>query len=232
MATSRLINAGIYSIPEAARLTRVSAARIRRWLKGYDFKTKKERHHSDPVWEGQLDAIDGAVAVGFRDLVEIRFVAAFLNAGVSWKTMRACHAAAQREFRTEHPFCAGRFETDGRKILLRQAEAEGDSALVDLTTNQREFTRIVEPFFKELDFDDEMTPLRWWPLGRERAVVVDPGRSFGQPIAPQAGVPTRVLAKSVRANDGDFDKVARWYEVTEGEVRDACEFENGLAKAA
>lgn len=229
---SQLLNAGIYSIPEAARLTRVSAARIRRWLKGYDFNTKKERRHSDPVWSGQLDPVDGTIAVGFRDLIEIRFVAAFIKAGVSWKTMRAAHAAAQKELRTSHPFCTSRFATDGRAIFLREAEASADAALRDVTNNQQEFARIVTPFLKEQEFVDASTLVRWWPLGRERAVVLDPGRNFGQPTAVQAGIPTRVLANSVRANGGAVDEMARWYEVDAKEVRDALEFEQKLARAA
>ncbi|MDB6169078.1 MAG: hypothetical protein JWM88_1942, partial [Verrucomicrobia bacterium] len=93
--SSRLLKTGIYSFSEASRLTGVSAARIRRWLKGYDFATKADRHHSNPVWKGQLEPIGGSLAVGFQDLIEIRFVAAFIDAGVTWKTMRAARRRRQ-----------------------------------------------------------------------------------------------------------------------------------------
>ena len=67
VTTSHLLNAGIYTVPEAARLTRVSSARIRRWLKGYDFRTKKDQHHSNPVWTGQFKPIEDKLAVVFKD---------------------------------------------------------------------------------------------------------------------------------------------------------------------
>lgn len=172
------------------------------------------------------------MAVGFRDLIEIRFVEAFLKAGVSWKTMRACHLAAQRDLKTPHPFCSNRFSTDGRTILHREAQAEGDEVLIDLTNNQREFGKIVAPFFKQLEFDESEELARWWPLGRERAVVLDPACNFGQPSAAQAGVPTRVLAQSVKAHGGVIEKVAEWYEIAPDEVKDAVEFEAGLLKKA
>jgi uncharacterized protein (DUF433 family) len=226
---SRLLNAGIYTIPEAARLTGVSSARIRRWLKGYHFKTKKERHHSNPVWTGQLDPLEGKLAVGFRDLIEIRFVAAFIKKGVSWKTMRDAHAAAQQKLEIEHPFCTNRFATDGRKVLLHEAREAGDDVLLDLTNNQQEFERIVAPFLKELEFTNDAGLVRWWPLGITRTVVLDPARNFGQPIAAQAGVPTRVLAQSVKTNGGSLELVARWFEVAPHEVKDAVEFEQKLA---
>jgi uncharacterized protein (DUF433 family) len=223
---SDLVSAGIYTVPEASRLTKVSTSRIRRWLKGYEFKTGKARHQSKPVWAGQFGPVDGKMAVGFRDLMEIRFVDAFLNRGVTWKTMRAAHQAAKATLGTDHPFCTHRFATDGREILLREAESAGDASLIDITTNQREFARIVEPFLKELDFDDGVT--RWWPLGKQRLIVIDPARNLGQPTVSRSGVPARVLAESVAAN-GSLESVARWFEVAPEEVRDAVEFQRSLA---
>ena len=226
MTSSRFLGAGIYTIPEAERLTRVSSSRIRRWLKGYDFRVKRKRHHSNPVWTGQLAPLEDKLAVGFRDLMEIRFVNAFLNEGVSWKTMRDAHIAAKNKLGTDHPFCTHKFATDGREILLHQAKESEDTCLIDITNDQREFKRIVAPFLKELEFDQGY--LRWWPLGRERLVVVDPVRNLGQPTVIRSGVPTRVLAHSVKAN-GSLESVAHWYEVDLREVHDAVEFESRLA---
>ena len=228
MASADLLSAGIYTVPEASRLTRATSSRIRRWMKGYDFKTTKKRHHSNPVWSSQLAAIDDKIAVGFKDLMEIRFVNAFLNEGVSWKTMRDAHIAAKARLGTDHPFCTHRFATDGREILLHQAQESGDTHLVDITNDQREFSRIVTPFLRELDFDDGATLTRWWPLGKKRSVVVDPIRNMGQPTVTRSGVPTRVLASSVKAN-GSIEKVSHWFEVAPVEVRDAVAFELSLA---
>ena len=221
-----LLSIGIYTIPEAARLTGVSAARIRRWLKGYDFKSVGKCRHSAPVWTGQLPPIDQKLAVGFRDLMEVRFVAAFINAGVSWRTMRLAHEAAKRKLSTDHPFCTHRFATDGRAILMEQARVSGDPCLIDVVNDQCEFQSLVEQFLKELEFDDGV--VRWWPLGKDRKVVVDPVRNMGKPIVANSGVSTTVIARSVIGNQSERT-VAAWYEVTLDEVRDAVEFERRLA---
>lgn len=163
--------------------------------------------------------------MGFRDLMEIRFVNAFINAGVSWKTMRLAHEAAKSKLHSNHPFCTHRFATDGREILLEQATASADACLVDISNDQSEFKRIVLPFLKELDFEQGHT--RWWPLGKNRSVVLDPVRNLGQPTVKKAGIPTRVLARSVKAN-GSIESVAAWFEVPLQEVRDALEFEAQL----
>lgn len=222
----KLLNTGLYSVPDAARLTRVSAGKIRRWLKGYNFKSGDRVHHSDAVWQGELEPIETKLALSFRDLLELRFVDAFIRAGVSWRTMRRAHAKAQVELKTTHPFCSNRIATDGKNILLRQAEEDSDEALINLVTNQREFSRIVQDFLKELEFSG--SDIIWYPLGKKRQIIVDPKRNFGQPSVARSGVPTRVLARSVKTN-GSVAAVSHWFEVSAGEVRDAVEFEMRLA---
>jgi uncharacterized protein (DUF433 family) len=224
-----LLNMGLYSVPEAARLTRVSVGKIRRWLKGYNFRSGESVHHSDAVWQGELEPLENKLALSFRDLLELRFVDAFIRAGVSWRTMRRAHTKAQEELQTTHPFCSNRISTDGKSILMRQAREDGDEALINLVTDQREFSRIVQTFLKELEFSGD--DIIWWPLGKQRQIVVDPRRNFGQPTVARSGVPAETLARSVKANASQ-GLVARWYEVQPEEVRDAVEFAHSLAKAA
>ncbi len=228
-ATPNLLNAGLYTVPDAARLTRISTGKIRRWLKGYDFKSGERIHHSEAVWQGELKPIENKLTLSFRDLLELRFVDAFICAGVSWRTMRRAHAKARQELDTSHPFCSNRIFTDGRSILLRQGEEDSDQALINLANDQVEFARIVNPLEKELDFSG--ADVVWWPLGKDRQIVIDPRRNFGQPSVVKSGVPTAVLARSTKANSSQ-EIVARWYEVHPDEVRDAVEFEEALAHAA
>lgn len=221
-----LLSTGLYTVPEASRLTRISTGKIRRWIKGYDFRTSGSIRHSDAVWQGEIKPIDKKISLSFRDLLELRFVDAFIRAGVRWRTMRRAHTKAQDELQTTHPFCSNRMATDGKSILMRQAKEDSDEALINLLTDQKEFPRIVETFLKELEFSGN--DIIWWPLGRERQIVLDPRRNFGQPSAARSGVPTRVLARSVKTNRS-VEAVSHWFEVSEGEVRDAVEFETRLA---
>jgi hypothetical protein len=125
-----LLNTGLYTVPEAARLTRISTGKIRRWIRGYNFRSGQLVHHSDAVWETEIKPLDNKTALSFRDLLELRFVDAFIQAGVSWVTMRRAHAKAQEELQTTHPFCSKRIATDGKSILLQQAEEDSDQALM------------------------------------------------------------------------------------------------------
>src|SRR5882757_7359919 len=114
--TNSLIGRGIYTIPEASRLTRVSTGRVRRWVKGYSFRALDSLRTSPPILIG-LPPLDGMMALEFLDLIEIRFVDAFLGAGVSWKALRLAHLKGKKMFGTEHPFSTRKFSTDGRSIF-------------------------------------------------------------------------------------------------------------------
>lgn len=222
-----LLGIGIYSIPEAAHLTTVHPSRIRRWLRGYSFFGRgRQRRHSPPVWHAQIPILDRSYALGFLDLIEIRFINAFRELGISWTTIRRAYEVAKSEFGTNHPFCFQKFRTDGRAFFKESTEG-GD--FVEVVKSQRYFEKAIAPYFRDLRFHD-LLPTSWWPLGQERAVVLDPRRSFGKPIVEREGVPTSVLANALRT-EKTVERVCYWYDVSERAVHDAVEFENKLAAA-
>lgn len=226
--TESLLQTGIYTVSEASRLTTISPQRIRRWLKGYEFRVKHGRHRSPAVWSSQLAAIDGSMALGFLDLLEIRAVDAFISAGVSWKDLRRIHTAARQWLGTAHPFCTNRFATDGHTIFMELREKNHGVMLWDMRDVQRVFDKVIRPFLKNVEFDNGKVPQRWWPRGKNRQVALDPRRSFGHPIIFSEGIATKILARSARANDS-VEEVARWFQINPASVREAVDFEQALA---
>jgi uncharacterized protein (DUF433 family) len=221
-------NTGIYTIRDASHLTGVSVGRIRRWLRGYRYRSGKKTYASAPLWEGQWEPIDHCLALGFLDLIEIRFVDAFLKQGVSWATLRHARERAKELFKVSHPFCTNQFVSDGRDIFVELHEKTGEAGLLDIVRRQHVFASIVKPFLKDLEFRNGSGVVRWWPLGVNRQVVLDPTRNFGRPILARRGVPTEVLARAVVAS-GSTEEVSRWFEVPAREIEEAVEFERQLA---
>jgi len=225
---STYFNTGIYTVRDASHLTGVSTGRVRRWLRGYRYRSRKKAYASPPLWHGQWEPIEHNLALGFLDLIEIRFVDAFLKAGVSWATLREARQRAEEMFQVSHPFCTNRFMTDGREIFVELHRETGEPSVIEIVTRQHVFADIIKPFLKELEFAEGSGVVRWWPLGEGRNVVLDPTRNFGRPIVAGHGVPTEVLAKAAEVT-GSVTEVARWYEVPEREIEDAMEFERRLA---
>lgn len=226
---SSILGLGIYSVPDAARLTGVSAGRIRRWLLGYRYRVGDETRASPPVWQPQLPEIEGALALSFRDLMEVRVIDSLRRHGVSWPSIRSAAERATRIYRTTHPFSTERFRTDGRSVFGYLAQRSRESALIDLASGALVFKNVVSPYLQDLDFG-KSGPERWWPMGRRSMVVVDPERSFGTPIVRREGVPTSVLANAVRVEES-VDRVARWFSADRRSVVDAVRFEERFVAA-
>jgi uncharacterized protein (DUF433 family) len=225
--SQNLLGIGIYTIPEAARLTDVSTPRIRRWLLGYQFRTKKEVHESPPVWKPDLPELEGALALTFRDLLEVRFVEYFLQKGVSWRVLREAAVYAGHVVRSGHPFSTFKFKTDGKRIFADFVE-ERRRVLLELSARQYSMPPIVDRYLYEgIEFEGD-NPARWFPMGRNHAVVIDPSVGFGQPTANPEGVPTAILANAFRV-ERSIQRVARWYQVPEPTVESAVEYERKLA---
>lgn len=235
-AAERLLGIGIYTIPEAVRLTRVSAGRIRRWVAGYEWSTVAAKRHSPPVWRPDIEALDGSIALSFRDLQEIRFVDAFLNAGVSWKKLRAIGEKASRRYGTTHPFSTRDFLTDGVTIYDEEMRRDREMSLEDLHEGQFAFHRIMAPSLRHgLEFAPSGAVVRWWPeagaTATSRIVVVDPERSFGQPIIAAKNVPTGIIAAAIAVEPPDAEsRVAEWFGTSIAAVRAAVRFEAQLSE--
>ena len=64
-------------------LSRTPAINISRWMKGYSYRRRGEVYTSPPLWQIQWPTSDdGSIEIGFRDLIELRFVKVFTEAGV------------------------------------------------------------------------------------------------------------------------------------------------------
>jgi uncharacterized protein (DUF433 family)/transposase len=225
VSVSTLVGKGIYPIPEAARLCKVSERRIRYWLKRIDSEGSGE---NGKLWHGEHRPIKNKVVLGFLDLQEVRFVEAFLAEGVTWRLLRAAHEIAKIRYQTEHPFCTRDFITDGKHIIEELKHAGGHIEYEEIAKTQKVFPAVVRPFVRDLEFSSDKRLLRWWPLGSKRSVVLDPQRQFGQPIVSRAGIATEVLYLAVRQGQSEKE-VASWYEIEESAVRDAVNFETRLA---
>jgi len=224
-----LVGIGLYTVPEAARLSGVPHQTIRRWMLGYRTGRDETARDQPPVWHGQVPRIDGTVGLGFLDLMELRFVRAFRRHGVSMTVIRQTAERAQDIFQRDHPFTRARFLTDGRSIFAETVEETGETKLLNLARSQYAFQDVIKPsLYKSVQFSDDGDAVTWFPLWPKKQVLLDPRRSFGRPIVTHGGVPTEALAQAVAA-EGSEQRVARWYDVPVEAVKAAVAFERDLA---
>jgi uncharacterized protein (DUF433 family) len=218
-----LVGLGLYTASEASRLLNIPPSKIARWLRGHQVGDRRYA----PLWHPQVDLGDGSLHLGFRDLMELRTAHQFMEHGVSAQQIRKAITEARTFVDDERPLSTTRFRTDGRTIFLEIADQENDARLYDLFRKQFAFKKVIEQSLKDVDFDDT-TPSRWWVRSRKSGVVVDPLRSFGQPIDHESGVPTAVLAAAAGA-EGSPEAAAKAWDVPLASVQRAVRFESTLA---
>lgn len=238
-STETALGRGVYSAPEALRLLNfhrtdgtsvrpISRQTVHRWLCGYEFEAAGNRGYSAPLWKSDYANDNGELELSFRDLIELRFVKAFRDFGLSMRTIRQCFEGAVAEVDDARPFSTQKFRTDGRTIFLDITRDVKEGELVDLRSRQAVFREFVAPSLRDLEFDADVVA-RWYPLGeKRRSIVIDPARAFGRPVVTAAGVPTIVLARAVCV-EGSEERVAQIYDVSLQDVRDAVAFEARLA---
>lgn len=228
-AKSDLVGVGLYTVSEASRLTGVPYASIRRWLFGYDFRSRSgSERKMKPIWKGDLGAVDHIKALSFLDLMEVRMVHAFRDTHkVSWRAIRQAAEEACREFDSRHPFTMKRFRTDGNRIFA-DIESRAEVKLYDLNRKSFVMGEIVnQSLFEGIEFEDGQAA-RWYPDWGKNLIVIDPQRSFGRPIVAKEGVPTGILAKAAQV-EGSEKTAASWHDVPQSAVHAAVAFEKRLA---
>ncbi|UPT91411.1 hypothetical protein HAP41_0000022280 [Bradyrhizobium barranii subsp. apii] len=227
MARPDLLEIGIYSIPEAAELVGAPLASVRVWVEGHTGKQA-------PVIVNQLGRVGDKTAVSFANLMELRFIARFVKAGVHLREVRRIMAEARETLSHPHPFATKTvFKTDGRKIVAEIARRNGLMLVYDLRSKNYEIPSVVMKSLREdVVFDPQGEAIEWRPRPKIAPnVIVHPRIEFGHPVLKRINIPTDTIAKAVKV-EGSAQFVADIFEISVRHVREAVKFEESLVIAA
>ncbi|NQT16827.1 MAG: DUF433 domain-containing protein [Planctomycetes bacterium] len=226
-STVPTLGEGAYTIPDASRILGLPSPKLRRWVNGYWRLVEEEKklvypaHHLD-AWGERADK-----AFNFYTLIELFIITTFREQGLSFKTIRQARQELADRFKTVYPFASHKLLHDGKTILI---ELDENTLMTLGTKGQTAFHRIVAPFCKNLDFSAE-TDLaeRYWPLGRQSSVVVDPRHGFGRPTVSGTNIATETVYGLYRAGEG-AETICGLYDLSVSQVDEAVKFE--IQKAA
>lgn len=223
-----LLDRGLYTVGDAARLLRISPQRVRGWIAGYP------RTKSGPILNNDVGWLKDSLAFSFANLMEIRFIEHFAALEVRVATIREMAREAEKVLNHPHPFATKTvFQTDGRAIFAETAQVTGDKKLYDLRAKNWAMLDVIEQsLHREVQYDPSGDAAQWLPRPEMPNIVIHPRVAFGHPTLKNAGVPTRTLFEAFQAEGDDADSVAKWFDITPACVREAVQFEINLAMAA
>lgn len=205
---------GVYSVSDAAEILRLPTYKVRRWLKEYWNKRLMGGNIAYSWGEGR------DVAFNFATLIEFYVFFQLKEAGVRTKKILIAHEKLAHRFKTPVPFASLQLLTDGGRILFY---ADGGD-IVDVEPNfQYNFKEIIQPFCRKIEFDCDKIATRFYPLGKDTQIVVDPHHQFGQPTIENTNILPHTIWTYYKGGETP-EFIASIFDLTHKQIADAIKF--------
>lgn len=213
---------GIYTIPDISRLLKIERRKVTRFISEYwDERLGKKLFSDTYSWSVNKRN----KAVNFYVLIELFTFFKLQELGVKAKAILKARSSIAEELKIDYPFASSKLLTDGKNIWYRFQEdiinADGSC--------QTNFVKFIEDFTINVDFSTKsFLAEKLYPFGRDKRIVVDPHRQFGQPIIEGTSINAEVIYSMYRSGE-PIDSLAILYDLTEKDVNDAINFYRSVA---
>ncbi len=217
----------LYTVAEAARCLAVPTTTFSNWAKGYVRRSRDRTSVGQPLLS-LVDTSGPQPSVPFIGLAEGMVLAAIRRSGVPMQRIRPALLALQDSIGVHHALASKSLYTDGAEVLYDFAQEHSDSSaaasakdLVVLRSGQRVFTDVVADYLQRIEYSaDGYARLLHLPGYDRRQVVVDPARSFGQPMFIHGGARVADVIDRFQAGESLSD-LAEDFGVPIDELEDA-----------
>ncbi len=201
------VGEGIYTLPDAALILNLPLSRLRSWVGGY----VESAGDSSPTGLLATCGRGSRRAFNFHVLIEAYTVYQLRGLGVTLQRIRTARNVLAKTLGSPHPFASRGILAQGGKVLF-DLGTERPGALLRLdATQQTEFRGIISPFCQELDFEkDTQLANRYWPMGRDCNIVIDPRVSFGRPVIADTGITVESISALVESGESPINIAAQF----------------------
>jgi len=185
-----------YGIKETQGIAGVSAAAIRRWLSGYPADIREMKAH----WINPNDKSPDPLRVSFLELIEILVAGKFRAAtGKSFAAVQKHNSDLSSEWEAPFPFA--------HRNMLKQQDGLPERVAKTL---------------EEMDYEKGYVS-RWFPLGKELSITVDPRRGSGAPVVKDRRVRVKDIRGQFKAGE-TIENIAEDFVLKTSEVEAALRY--------
>lgn len=213
------IGQGVFLLSDISKIIGLPTGKIRYWLVefwnnrfgenfgGYSFGDDKNR------------------AVNFNTFIEFIAFAKFRECGISAQYVQKIHGTLSKEFNTPYPFTKTRFFTDEKYNVWYENHFE----IIKLDgKNQLSSKKILAPFLNKIEFDENSIAMRYFPLGKEFSIVIDPKRQFGQPTITETNIKAETIYNQIVYGGETKESMCELYNLTHKQINDTMLFYNKM----
>lgn len=215
MTSTFTLGQGIFTPVEVAKILNIEKGKIRYWVKNYlKDRFKNQTNHTYTQSVGSNTEV-----LNFFGLIETFIFYQLKAKGISAKRIVSAHETISKALDTPYPFASQSLLVSGGNIFFEHKEnlISADPKL------QYSLKEIIVQFAEKIDFGSNGMAMQYFPLGKDRAVVVSPNHQFGAPTIKGTNISVEVIWDLFDAGDSK-EFISSLYKIPLETVEDAIEF--------
>ncbi len=205
---------GIYTVPDLALILKLPRNKVRRWL--LEFYNQRLADNADVYSHGE----GRGRVTNFLTLIEFYVFYMLREQQIGVSKILQAHKHMSKELKTKYPFASYRLLVNKKDILYGINE---DTWVHADKSNQIIIRKLIEAFFRKIDFSEKELATRFWPLGKKNSIVVDPQHQFGQPVIYGTNINATTVYSMYESGEST-STIGILYDLTEEQVNDAIAF--------
>ena len=215
------LGTGIYTIPDVAAILRLPVKKVRRWMHEYwNAKFGGLAQTQFSVGMGKEEVTNFYTLIEFFTFYQLR------ERGVTAQKIIQAHQVLATHLNVAYPFATSNVFTDGKSVFFQHSEI---SQIIHADeTLQIVIREVLNLFLKKIEFDSDQLAKRFFPMGKDHNVIIDPQRQFGQPVVGETNVLTESLYQLYKGGES-AKTIATIYDLPEQDVKDAINFHRNAA---
>ncbi|MBC6400596.1 MAG: DUF433 domain-containing protein [Ekhidna sp.] len=213
------IGEGVYAVSDIAKILRLPYSKVKYTMETY----LKGKFSADIDYKYAFEMDDKFYAVNFYALIEISVFYLLQDKNVKSKKIMEAHTTLAKVYDTPYPFIKKAVYTDGGQIFF----GDDSPMIVADKSLQLAFHQFLEPYCAKIKFDKSDLATKYYPIGKDKHVVVKPENQFGQPVIEGTNIIPEVIYDLYSGGDS-INLIASLYDLSIEQISDAIEY----AKAA
>jgi uncharacterized protein (DUF433 family) len=206
---------GIYTIPDLAFILQLPQRKVHRWLNDFYDARLGNKYTGKYSWgEGR------GKATNFLTLIEFYVFYKMRENKLGVKTILEAHEHIAKQLKTPYPFASAELLTEGKNVFYTLPDG---TTMYANKSQQIVIKNAIETFCKKIDFSENKLAQRYWPMGKDHHIVVDPHHQFGQPVINGTNINAFVIHSMYESGE-PINKIGILYDLTESQINDAVAF--------
>ena len=213
------ISEGVYLVKDIAKILNLEYSKVYRWIVGYWGNGGLKEGVSYTFGE------DNNRAINFYSLIEFYTFFKLRERGVSSLDIKKLHTKLSETLNTDYPFTIGHdFYVEKKVKRKRFVYYKYLNSLIKLDKkSQFSFDFIISDFLDKIDFNEDNIATRFFPLGLDKNVVVDPTHQFGQPTILGTNIKTQTIY-NLHLGGETIRNISNLYNISSVKIEDAICF--------